>query len=201
VLWLKQQCRRQEYIVDALIWEMAVEDIHEEDIDHINDPDANIKDEIVDEKVDPEASMRNVRELYRLEKIPTSYTLGMAAVSGKAAYGEKLTQIVPAMFVFRGSASQRTNRRSLEPCVYVLPIPFCNKLAFMFDQLSPHKKSTSVILVEMDCCDWPRFQKRSGNHTFQLAACEIRRQIRLRGVRKALTKGCGVSAHSSMEAI
>lgn len=80
--------RRQEYIVNALVWEMAVEDIHEEDIDHINDPDANLKDEIVDEKFDPEASSRNVRELYQLNRIPTSYTLGMAAVSGKTAYGE-----------------------------------------------------------------------------------------------------------------
>ena len=80
--------RRQDYIVDALIWEMVVEDIHEEDIDHLNDPDGEARAEIIDEKFDPEASSRNVNELYQLNRIPTSYTLGMAAVSGKTAYGE-----------------------------------------------------------------------------------------------------------------
>jgi len=79
--------RRQEYIVNALVWEMDVEDIHEEDIDQLNDP-AQDKDAIVDQKNDPEASSRNVLEHYQLSRIPTTFKLGMTAVSGKEAYGE-----------------------------------------------------------------------------------------------------------------
>lgn len=80
--------RRQEYIVNALIWEMDVEEIHEEDIDRINNPEENIRDKIVDHVQDVEASTRNVLEHYQLDRIPTTFKMGMAAVSGKDAYGE-----------------------------------------------------------------------------------------------------------------
>lgn len=80
--------RRQDYIVNALIWEMDVEDIKEDDIDRMNDPEANITDAIIDYKNNPEASMRNVQEHYQLTRIPTNFKLGMQAVSGTSAYGE-----------------------------------------------------------------------------------------------------------------
>jgi hypothetical protein len=80
--------RRQDYIVNALIWEMDVEEIREDDIDRANDPEANVEDAIIDHQNDPEASSRNVLEHYQLSRIPTTFKLGMAAVSGREAYGE-----------------------------------------------------------------------------------------------------------------
>jgi hypothetical protein len=79
--------RRQDYIVNALIWEMDVEDIREDDIDRMNDPDDNIEDAIIEQKHDPEASSRNVLEHYQLSRIPSTFKLGMQAVSGREAYG------------------------------------------------------------------------------------------------------------------
>jgi len=79
--------RRQDYIVNALIWEMDVEEIREEDIDRLNNPDENPSDAIIDQKSDLEASSRNVMEHYQLSRIPSTFTLGMQAVSGKQAYG------------------------------------------------------------------------------------------------------------------
>lgn len=78
--------RRQDYIVNALVWEMDVEDIREDDIDRLNED--MVGDEIIDQTTDVEASTRNVLEHYQLNRIPTTFKLGMAAVSGKEAYGE-----------------------------------------------------------------------------------------------------------------
>jgi len=75
--------RRQDYIVNALIWDMDVEEIREDDVDHNGSHDA-----IVDQEIDAEASSRNVLEHYQLSRIPTTFKLGMQAVSGKEAYGE-----------------------------------------------------------------------------------------------------------------
>jgi hypothetical protein len=80
--------RRQDYIVNALIWEMDVEDIREDDIDRMNDPEQNISDAIVEQGHDAEASSRNVLEHYQLSRIPTTFKLGMQAVSGREAYGD-----------------------------------------------------------------------------------------------------------------
>jgi len=72
--------RRQDYIVNTLIWDMDVEDISNEDVDH--------SEGFVDEQADQEASARNVMEHYQLDRIPTTFKIGMQAVSGKEAYGE-----------------------------------------------------------------------------------------------------------------
>jgi len=86
--------RRQDYIVNALIWDMDVEDIPDDELVHDDNDEANDNQEegLVEEKQDQEASSRNVLTYYQLNRIPTSYKLGMAAVTGKDQYGEVMQQ-------------------------------------------------------------------------------------------------------------